>query len=170
MEQPFEVNVAMCSAINEMDNIYSSSRRDFPELSSSLAVIKIEKINLLLNSMTIEDVEIARNIQWPIECWQKYLLDNPIPVIAEISREEKKISRERAVSSIQVTVSTGKVFDGDEDSQNRMARAIIGMNAVKADVITWTLADNSVVAATLAELTEALVLSGKEQANLWPLL
>ena len=78
--------------------------------------------------------------------------------------------RADSVARIKVTVSTGKTFDGDESSQTRMARAIIGMQTAEATTITWTLEDNSVVEVTLDELKEALVLAGQEQAKLWPIL
>lgn len=85
------------------------------------------------------------------------------------ARESAKASRAKAVAAIKVTTTSGKEFDGDETSQTRMARAIIGMQAANVTTITWTLADNTVVDVTLAELTEALILAGSEQAALWPI-
>lgn len=84
-------------------------------------------------------------------------------------REAAKTARAKAVAAITVTVSTGKVFDGDESSQTRMSRAIVGMQAANVPTIQWTLADNSVVDVTLAEITEALILAGQRQAELWPI-
>ena len=81
-------------------------------------------------------------------------------------REEAKQARQAAVDSITVTVN-GKVFDGDETSQTRMTRTILGMQATGQATITWVLADNSVTQATQAELTEALCLAGARQAELW---
>lgn len=81
-------------------------------------------------------------------------------------REQFKLNRTIAVSNITVTVN-GKVFDGDETSQTRMARAIIGLQAASVNTINWTLADNTNVQVTLQELTEALILSGQRQAELW---
>ena len=84
-------------------------------------------------------------------------------------RAEAKAARAIAVAAIIVTTSTGKTFDGDETSQTRMARAIIGMQVANAPTITWTLANNSIVDVTVAELTEALILAGQQQAVLWPI-
>lgn len=81
-------------------------------------------------------------------------------------REERKQQRQQDVDAITVTVN-GKVFDGDEVSQTRMSRAILGMQVAGATSINWTLADNSVAQATLEELAEALVLAGQRQAELW---
>lgn len=81
-------------------------------------------------------------------------------------REEAKLVRQTAVDAITVEVN-GKVFDGDETSQTRMSRAILGMQATGQATITWVLADNTVTQATQAELTEALCLAGARQAELW---
>lgn len=80
--------------------------------------------------------------------------------------EEAKQVRQAAVDAITVEVN-GKVFDGDETSQTRMSRAILGMQAAGQTTITWVLADNTVTQATQAELTEALCLAGARQAELW---
>lgn len=61
----------------------------------------------------------------------------------------------------------GKPFDGDEASQTRMSRAIIGMQAAQVESMVWVLADNTETQATLAELTEALILSVQRQGELW---
>lgn len=91
---------------------------------------------------------------------QEYLND-PVRL-----REEAKQARQAAVDAITVTVN-GKTFDGDETSQARMTRAILGMQATGQATITWVLADNTVTQATQAELTEALCLAGARQAELW---
>ena len=85
------------------------------------------------------------------------------------ARAAAKTARAAAVDAIVVTTASGKAFDGDETSQGRMSRAIVGMQAAGAPTITWTLADNAVAEVTLAELTEALILAGQEQARLWVL-
>lgn len=92
--------------------------------------------------------------------------DNIEPYINPIDpREEFKQQRAIAVSKIKVTTSSGNTFDGDETSQTRMARAIVGLGTGEA--ITWVLADNTVIQATKEELTEAMKLAGRAQADLW---
>jgi hypothetical protein len=76
-----------------------------------------------------------------------------------------KMNRTTAVSEIVVTTSSGKQFDGNEDAQNRMARAIVGMT--DTDTIVWVLADNTPTEVNKAELLEALKLSGIAQATIW---
>jgi hypothetical protein len=82
-------------------------------------------------------------------------------------RTTAKAERAAAVDAIKVTTAAGNTFDGDETSQTRMARAIIALSTGLAPSVAWVLADNSVIQATAAELTEALVLAGQAQAALW---
>ena len=83
-------------------------------------------------------------------------------------REQWKISRANSVGAIKVTTAAGNEFDGDEISQGRMARAILALNASpEGTTVNWVLSDNTVIEATIAELTEALALAGAAQAALW---
>ncbi len=91
-----------------------------------------------------------------------------VPTQAEIDAQamaDFKASRELAVSQIQVTTLTGNTFDGDEISQNRMARAVASSNA--GDTTTWVLSDNTPTTVTHEELKEALRLAGEAQTALW---
>lgn len=92
----------------------------------------------------------------------------PIPPKSEEQlRAEWKKERAAAVAAIKVTTAAGNTFDGDEVSQARMARAILGLNSSVSETVTWVLADNRVIQATATELGEALALAGAEQARLW---
>lgn len=80
-----------------------------------------------------------------------------------------KSARSAAVSSITVTVD-GMVFDGDEVSQERMARTVTAATATGAsmdDTTTWVLHDNTVATVTIRQLATALRLAGEEQTRLW---
>jgi len=83
------------------------------------------------------------------------------------TREHLKAARAEAVARITVTTSIGNTFDGDEDSQSRMSRAILISQATGQTETTWTLGDNSIVTVTSAELMEALALAGQQQSELW---
>lgn len=84
------------------------------------------------------------------------------------TREELKAQRTAAVEAIKVTTAAGNTFDGDEVSQGRMSRAIIALGAAPSGAtVNWVLADNTVLNATQAELTEALLLAGQAQAAIW---
>ena len=84
-------------------------------------------------------------------------------------RQEAKADRAAAVGNIKVTTASGNTFAGDETSQTRMSRAIFVLSTGAAASVPWVLADNTVIEADAAELTEALALAGAEQARLWVL-
>lgn len=87
---------------------------------------------------------------------------------SQAAREAWKAQRSESVARIAVTTTAGNTFDGDEISQGRMARAILGLQASSEDAtVRWVLSDNSVIQATAAELAEALQLAGRAQETLW---
>ncbi len=93
--------------------------------------------------------------------------DLPVAPIPPIPPTPNRVVKERLVSRIKVTTSTGKVFDGDEKSQERILRAI-NIATITGDTTTqWKMADNSIVEVTLEELKEALSLAGQEMSRIW---
>ena len=80
-------------------------------------------------------------------------------------RQAFKARRAAAVQAITVTTAAGNTFDGDEESQTRMARTIVALH--EGATVPWVLADNSATQATADELREALALAGAEQSRLW---
>ena len=91
------------------------------------------------------------------------------PKTPEQLREEAKAARAIAVNNIKVTTTAGNTFDGDETSQTSMSRAILVLSTGFAPTVPWVQADNTVIQADIAELTEALALAGQAQAALWVL-
>lgn len=81
------------------------------------------------------------------------------------ARAKFKAERAIAVAALTITTEAGNVFDADETSQGRMARAVVAMEA--GDVIQWVLSDNSIVDVDASELKEALKLAGAAQSALW---
>lgn len=100
-----------------------------------------------------------------IEKWKDGELLEIVDLPNENPVEAAKAIRAVKVSSIVVSTQAGNTFDGNEEAQNRMARALAGMD--DADVVPWVLADNSIVSVGKAELREALRLSGQAQTELW---
>lgn len=96
--------------------------------------------------------------------YEPYAAPTPTP---EQVLAEKKRQRQAIVDAITVTTSTGKVFDGDEDAQSRMARAIQASEIASIPSTTWVLANNVPTPVTLAELQEALVLSMQAMGAVW---
>lgn len=85
----------------------------------------------------------------------------------EQAAEDWKQERTRLVAEITVQID-GKVFDGDEESQARMARAVTVLQLQpKGSEVPWTLADNTVTSVTLPVLAAALTESMKRMAELW---
>ncbi|RKZ24616.1 hypothetical protein DRQ26_07200 [bacterium] len=66
-----------------------------------------------------------------------------------------------------VTLTNGKLFDSDEESQNRILRAIQVLTYKNEISTMWKLADNTTSEVTLDEFNEALVLAGEQQSAIW---
>lgn len=111
--------------------------------------------------MTLQEVEQGHDGQW-------YLVGHaPQKSKEQIEAEaiaQAKTQRAEAVANIVVEVE-GMVFDGDEVSQDRMARSAVAMT--DDETITWVLHDNTIAQVSKAQLLKALRLSGEEQTRLW---
>ncbi|MGS3128142.1 DUF4376 domain-containing protein [Aeromonas caviae] len=79
--------------------------------------------------------------------------------------QEWEAERQQRVDAITVEVD-GFIFDGDEVSQNRMARAVTAADQL-TDTTPWTLHDNSVVTVTALQLKTACRLAGEAQTLIW---
>ena len=111
--------------------------------------------------------EVFALVQDAIEAGEAVAPYTVPPLTAEQEREAWKLSRAQAVAAIRVTVN-GRLFDGDELSQGRMARAIFGLQPQPAGAtVRWVLTDNSVAEVGLSELQEALSLAIQQQITLW---
>lgn len=87
---------------------------------------------------------------------------------SELKYQEWKVNRAKAVADIRVTTSTGKTFDGDEESTTRMLKPIkVLEHEPEGTTSLWVLADNTPAQVTLEEFLEALKLAGLEQTRLW---
>ena len=82
----------------------------------------------------------------------------------EQARATFKAERAQAVDALTIETALG-VFDADERSQDRMARAVVAMGGT--DTIEWVLNNNTVVTVTAEQLKEALQLAGAAQSALW---
>ena len=79
--------------------------------------------------------------------------------------QEWKAERQQMVDAITVEVD-GFIFDGDEVSQNRIARAV-AVADLMTETTEWTLADNTVATVTIQQLKTACRLAGEAQTRLW---
>jgi hypothetical protein len=84
------------------------------------------------------------------------------------ARAVHDFNRDVLVEAIQVTTLAGHVFDGDEVSQNRLARAIVVLRSKPpGTTIKWVLANNTVIDVALTELLEALTAAFAAQTAIW---
>lgn len=91
----------------------------------------------------------------------------PAPTEQELAEQalvKAKAEREEYVSKIIVEVD-GMSFDGDEVSQDRMARSIIALDL--GEKVQWVLADNSIAMVSRQQLREALRKAGEAQTAIW---
>lgn len=99
---------------------------------------------------------------------RRFIIEETLPPTEEeiAAAELKKAKAERAeyVSKIVVEVD-GMLFDGDETSQDRMARSIIALDL--GEKVQWVLADNTIAQVTRAQLREALRKAGEAQTAIW---
>ena len=105
---------------------------------------------------------------WRVEELPPDVVARRVAAAEAAKREAAKAAREVAVARIVVEVD-GMPFDGNEESQGRMARAILACDASAIDAITWVLADNTAALVPLQTMKKALTLAVASQGALWPL-
>ena len=110
-------------------------------------------------------------------------MDIPVGVVTDINevhfsgepqldnlREPKlkalKLLRNSKVSEITVTLEDGIKLDGDEESQNRIARAIAGLSN-DTDTTGWIDANGNPQMLNRLQFKEALSLAGQAQTELF---
>ena len=91
----------------------------------------------------------------------------PASPTAEDILSKAKAARQATVDSIVVTTQSGKQFDGNELSQDRMNKAISVAVITGLASCTWVLADNVPTVVTVDELKEALALSFQAMGAVW---
>lgn len=140
------------------------SRLDTPEIRDAVGVISIEEDSPPLD---YNPDFYDRKEDWEASTrpYIIYTYKDPVEISQLLLKKAKQV-RQELVDQIVVTTTSGKEFDGDEDSQDRMSRAI---NALEPGETTlWILADNTVdPAVTREELREALRKAGEAQTAVW---
>lgn len=119
-------------------------------------VIEVESLSTLPNLVAAATSEIG-------DTWDGTQFVKPPAALPTL--DELKAARAELVAAIAVTTVAGNTFDGDEDSQNRMARAIAGMD--DTDETMWVLANNALIMVGSVELREALRLAGIAMTTIW---
>ena len=145
-------NISIPEGTEELSGWYKLTYADMPEQSSAF-IIEQGPVELVDGHYVQTWVQTARD---------------PEEVAAE-ELAQAKAERAAAVSRITVTVD-GMTFDGDEVSQERMARTITAAVATGEDMsatTTWVLADNTVAQVSMQQLAQALRAAGEQQTALW---
>mgnify|MGYP003591354202 CR=1 FL=1 len=75
--------------------------------------------------------------------------------------------REVLIQSLVVKSFIGNIFDADERSQERMARAILVMKQQGVPTTSWKLNNNEIATVTVDELEDVLVKASIETSNIW---
>ena len=142
------------------------SRLDSPELRAAVGVIEIADPQPPQDALDNPDHYFCTSTgdqMPPYKVWTKKSDEQ----IAELELTKKKAQRQIAVDTLKVTTTSGKEFDGDEESQGRMARAILTAQIAGITECTWVLANNVPTVVTLAELSEALAKAMQAQGAIW---
>lgn len=84
-----------------------------------------------------------------------------------IAARNIKLGKIAQIGILTITTTSGKIFDGDETSQDRMVRAIQVAAITGLTETQWKLSNNEIVTVTLEELKEALALAGQEMSRIW---
>lgn len=106
----------------------------------------------------------------PLEGVRRFqIVKSPEPTPEEIAAQEleqAKIERAAAVAAIKVEVD-GMIFDGDEESQQRLTRAIQVAEITGMESTQWVLADNTVATITVEQAKQALAKAMLAMGELW---
>jgi len=133
-------------------------------------LIEVEKITAYNDNLPV--LALGEDGITPVYAQPKELPKEPVrpqvrtgyEVLNPYSRDLFKKDRSARVTNIKVAVD-GMEFDGDEESQTRMARAIVALD--EGETILWVLADNTASQPTREQLKNALRLAGEVQAEIW---
>ena len=106
-----------------------------------------------------------------VEFWAQYGVTYSERELTPEEQEAQNLAiakRERAAKVAAITVEVdGMVFDGDEQAQSRMARAIIAAETAGLESTVWVLADNTVATVTKVQLQQALAKAMIAMSELW---
>lgn len=128
-----------------------------------LALSEGANINFLKKLGFVErDVEESEKGGWWLKGFAPKFTEEEI---AAKELEKAKAERAEYVSKIVVEVD-GMKFDGDETSQDRMARSVVALND-DSETVQWVLADNTIAQVTRVQLKQALRLAGEAQTAIW---
>lgn len=106
-----------------------------------------------------------------VEFWAQYGVTYSERELTPEEQEAQELAiakRERAAKVAAITVEVdGMVFDGDEQAQSRIARAITAAETAGLESTVWVLANNTVATVTKVQLQQALAKAMIAMSELW---
>ena len=132
------------------------------KLTNTTSILRVEDGAIIPNDPA--NTDYAAYLAWRAEGNTPDPVDPPTP---EELLAAAKALRQATVDSITVTTQSGKQFDGDELSQDRMNKAISVAAITGLASCAWVLADNVPTVVTVDELKEALALSFQAMGAVW---
>lgn len=136
---------------------YSVDKKKDIELDGNELLVRFDFVE-----ETKEDMEGEIVTQWVCDEYRVKLQNTPTTDVLTELPEYKQLAkqlRDEKISKLKVTTASGKVFDADEKSRQRMADAILASETTGLSETQWKLADNTVSVATYTELREAHALA-----------
>jgi len=147
----------MAALVAERKAVFEAHKAD-----PTLMKTETQKINDKYKVMDVELIEASTEVNGEIVT----LTDAAKSLVSQVRDVEAlssiKLVREAATISIAVTLANGIELDGDELSQNRLARALLVIDA--DSIISWIALDNTIVQLTKADVKEALKLALEAQS------
>lgn len=136
---------------------YSADKKKDIELDGNELLVRF---NLVEETKEVMEGEVVT--QWVCDEYRVRLQNTPTTdVLAELPEYKQLVKqlRDEKISKLIVTTVSGKVFDADEKSRQRMADAILASETTGLPETQWKLADNTVSVVTYTELREAHALA-----------
>lgn len=132
------------------------------KLTNTTSILRLEDGAIIPNDPA--NTDFAAYLAWLAEGNTPEPVDPPTQ---EQLLAKAKAQRQALVDAIIVTTTSGKKFDGDELSQDRMNKAISVAAITGLTSCTWVLAGNVPTIVTVNELKEALALSFQAMGAVW---
>jgi len=106
--------------------------------------------------------------QSELELTELGLTYDEVDLIKNIIELSEELNKQRDAETKQITVelSNGAVLNGDETSQSRISRAVLGLPDDTTE-IAWIDASGEAVMLTKPDLQEALTLAGTKQTEVF---
>jgi len=79
----------------------------------------------------------------------------------------KKAEKLERINELTVVLDNGLEFQVDEESQNRIQRAIKFLHLTDENEIKWKMADNTIQLVSVGDLKKALIKAFAKQSEIW---